>query len=235
MIEVGSLNVLEAPKGMTFTSRFVDELPQDALGLEHSKRPRQVESACYSRVEPSKTLAPRCIAFSNDLSKELGFSFVLSPDEDKQDLRVCERVLSGNALFDGMQPYAMCYGGHQFGNWAGQLGDGRAINLGEIEARSSEANSGEPMTWQLQLKGAGRTPYSRHADGLAVLRSSIREYLCSESMHYLGIPTTRALSLCLTGDSVERDMFYDGRPQICLLYTSPSPRDRQKSRMPSSA
>lgn len=235
MKEADKLEVLEAPSGVTFVSRFVDELPQDPLGLEHSKRPRQVESACYSRVEPSKTLAPRCIAFSNDLSEDIGLSSVLLLSSDHQEPSVLERVLSGNALFDGMQPYSMCYGGHQFGNWAGQLGDGRAINLGEIEAQPSESKSGEPNSntsksnkpnldepksdepgriWQLQLKGAGRTPYSRHADGLAVLRSSVREFLCSESMYYLGIPTTRALSLCLTGDSVERDMFYDGRPQM---------------------
>jgi len=108
-----------------------------------------------------------------------------------------------------MQPFAMCYGGHQFGHWAGQLGDGRAINLGEVQTK----NYGLQM---LQLKGAGRTPYSRTADGLAVLRSSIREFLCSEAMYHLGIPTTRALSLCLTGEQVTRDMFYDGHPKAEL-------------------
>lgn len=98
-----------------------------------------------------------------------------------------------------------CYGGHQFGNWAGQLGDGRAINLGEVEDIHGELQ-------MLQLKGAGETPYSRSADGLAVLRSSVREFLCSEAMFHLGIPTTRALSLVTTGEGVMRDMFYDGRP-----------------------
>ena len=96
----------------------------------------------------------------------------------------------------------MCYGGHQFGNWAGQLGDGRAINLFEVEHNNKN--------WVLQLKGAGETPYSRTADGLAVLRSSIREYLCSEAMFHLGVPTTRALSLALSGDQVLRDVMYDG-------------------------
>lgn len=117
-------------------------------------------------------------------------------------------VFAGNGLLPGMKPYAACYGGHQFGNWAGQLGDGRAISLGETVNASNER-------WELQLKGAGRTPYSRHADGRAVLRSSIREFLCSEAMHHLGIPTTRALSLVATGDSVIRDMFYNGnaRPE----------------------
>jgi uncharacterized protein YdiU (UPF0061 family) len=99
-------------------------------------------------------------------------------------------------------PYAQCYGGHQFGVWAGQLGDGRAITLGEVLNNQGER-------WELQLKGAGKTPYSRTADGLAVLRSSVREFLCSEAMHHLGIPTTRALCLVTTGQGVLRDMFYE--------------------------
>jgi len=115
-------------------------------------------------------------------------------------------AFSGHTLLPGMDPFAMCYGGHQFGHWAGQLGDGRAINLGEVLNRRGER-------WMLQLKGAGPTPYSRHADGFAVLRSSVREFLCSEAMHHLGVPTTRALSLVATGDLVVRDMFYDGRPR----------------------
>ena len=103
-------------------------------------------------------------------------------------------VMSGNDVFDGMNTYAHCYGGHQFGNWAGQLGDGRAIALGEIEHNDK--------FWELQLKGAGPTPYSRRGDGRAVLRSSIREFLCSEAMVGLGIPTTRVLSLVGTGDRI---------------------------------
>jgi len=122
-------------------------------------------------------------------------------------------VLAGNAVVPGSLPYATVYGGHQFGHGAGQLGDGRAINLGEIG------------TYTLQLKGAGRTPFSRHADGRAVLRSSIREFLCSEAMHHLGIPSTRALSLIGTDSSVERDMFYDGHPEQepCALVCRVSP------------
>src|SRR4051812_20124068 len=113
-------------------------------------------------------------------------------------------VFAGNTMLDGMEPYAANYGGHQFGQWAGQLGDGRAISLGEILTPAGQR-------WELQLKGAGKTPYSRTADGRAVLRSSIREFLCSEAMHHLGVPTTRALSLVATGEPVMRDMFYDGR------------------------
>jgi uncharacterized protein YdiU (UPF0061 family) len=104
-----------------------------------------------------------------------------------------------------MQPYAARYGGHQFGHWAGQLGDGRAITLTEVIATDG-------IRQELQLKGAGRTPYSRTADGRAVLRSSLREFLCSETMYHLGVPTTRALSLVGTGEAVIRDMFYDGNP-----------------------
>lgn len=107
--------------------------------------------------------------------------------------------------FNGFESYAMCYGGHQFGNWAGQLGDGRAINIAELSINY------KPYTFQ--LKGSGPTPYSRTADGLAVLRSSIREYLCSEAMQHLGVPTTRALSLIKTGDLVPRDMLYNGNVQ----------------------
>ena len=110
----------------------------------------------------------------------------------------------GGAPVPGMQPYAQRYGGHQFGNWAGQLGDGRAITLGEVET--------EHGFLELQLKGAGLTPYSRTADGKAVLRSSVREFLCSEAMHHLGVPTTRALSLVTTGEAVVRDILYNGNP-----------------------
>ncbi|HKA40902.1 MAG TPA: YdiU family protein, partial [Burkholderiales bacterium] len=115
-------------------------------------------------------------------------------------------VLGGNRVLPGMEPYAARYGGHQFGQWAGQLGDGRAITLAEVVGPDGSRN-------ELQLKGAGKTPYSRTADGRAVLRSSVREFMCSEAMHCLGVPTTRALSLVATGETVVRDMFYDGHPQ----------------------
>ncbi|MGH8707648.1 MAG: protein adenylyltransferase SelO [Burkholderiales bacterium] len=121
-------------------------------------------------------------------------------------LRAAIEALAGNRVFPGMQPYSARYGGHQFGAWARQLGDGRAITLGEIVARDGSRQ-------ELQLKGAGLTPYSRTADGRAVLRSSLREFLCSEAMHFLGVPTTRALSLAGTGEQVMRDMFYDGNPE----------------------
>ncbi|PKM13059.1 MAG: YdiU family protein [Gammaproteobacteria bacterium HGW-Gammaproteobacteria-3] len=180
-----------------FDNRFVRELPADP---ESDKHPRQVLGACYSRVQPAHVARPQCVAYSKDMAARLD----LPPYVCESDYFT--RIFSGNRLAAGMEPYATCYGGHQFGQWAGQLGDGRVINLGEVINRKGER-------WTLQLKGAGPTPYSRRADGLAVLRSSVREFLCSEAMHHLGIPTTRALSLILTGEKVLRDMFYDGNPQ----------------------
>ena len=128
--------------------------------------------------------------WSNETANELGLELA-EPE-----------ILGGNELVEGMDTYAQRYGGHQFGSWAGQLGDGRAITLGEVETGNG--------LLELQLKGSGRTPYSRFADGRAVLRSSIREFLCSEAMHHLGVPTTRALSLVTTGEKVVRDVMYDG-------------------------
>lgn len=182
---------------LAFDNRFVRELPADPEG---ANRRRQVTGACYSKVRPVKAIAPQLIAYSREVAELLGLS------EKTCESGEFARMFAGSELLPGMTPYATCYGGHQFGNWAGQLGDGRAINLGEIVNGRSER-------WALQLKGAGPTPYSRTADGLAVLRSSVREFLCSEAMFHLGVPTTRALSLVLTGQQVERDMFYDGHPK----------------------
>ena len=182
---------------LIFDNRFARELPADP---ETINRRRQVTGSCYSRVNPARVAAPRLVAYSKEAAALLDLS------AETCESREFTQVFSGNDLLAGMDPYATCYGGHQFGNWAGQLGDGRAINLGEIINQRSER-------WALQLKGAGPTPYSRSADGLAVLRSSVREFLCSEAMFHLGVPTTRALSLISTGESVERDMFYDGHPR----------------------
>jgi len=195
---------------LNFDNRFTRCLPGDP---EPDNNRRQVLAACYSRVFPTPVKAPQPAAFSREAARLLGL--------DDGDCRCADfaRVFSGNKILPGMDPFAMCYGGHQFGNWAGQLGDGRAINLGETVPPSGDR-------WMIQLKGAGPTPYSRTADGLAVLRSSTREFLCSEAMFHLGVPTTRALSLILTGEAVERDMFYDGRPKeepgavVCRLAPS---------------
>jgi uncharacterized protein YdiU (UPF0061 family) len=183
---------------LTFDNRFVAELPGDA---GDATQPRQVSGAAWSHATPTPVKAPRVLAHSREVARMLGFS------EDDVRAPWFAEVFAGNRVLPGMQPYAACYGGHQFGNWAGQLGDGRAISLAEVITPSGARQ-------ELQLKGAGKTPYSRRADGRAVLRSSIREFLCSEAMHHLGVPTTRALSLVGTGDEVERDMLYDGHPRM---------------------
>lgn len=182
---------------LAFDNRFNKSLPADP---EQENFRRRVEGACYSRVKPKRMPAPKLLAYSKEVAALLDLSEAQCQSED------FKKIFSGNLLLEGMDPFAMCYGGHQFGNWAGQLGDGRAINLGEVLNSKGEH-------WAVQLKGSGETPYSRSADGLAVLRSSIREFLCSEAMFHLGVPTTRALSLISTGEMVVRDMFYDGRPK----------------------
>lgn len=181
-----------------FDNRFVRELPGDS---DQRNIPRQVHGAAWSFVSPTPVPAPKVIASSKAVLK----LFDLAP-QDAQTPQFAN-VFGGNEVLPGMQPYAACYGGHQFGTWAGQLGDGRAIVLGEYLNQNKQR-------WELQLKGAGPTPYSRSADGRAVLRSSLREYLCSEAMHALGVPTTRALSLVLTGEPVLRDMLYDGNARL---------------------
>ena len=134
-------------------------------------------------TEPTPLPAAHWVGTNESLRADLGLPSDVWLDQDVL------AMLSGNRLPDSAVPYASVYSGHQFGQWAGQLGDGRALNLGALNA---------PTGWQeIQLKGAGPTPYSRRGDGRAVLRSSIREFLASEAMHGLGIPTTRAL--CVTG------------------------------------
>ena len=272
---------------LNIDDRFNQQLPADPV---HENTRRQVSGAAFSYATPRVPSEPRVLHVAPDVAEMIG----LSVDDTQSD--TFRSVFSGAEVLPSTKPYAMCYGGHQFGNWAGQLGDGRAINLVEVEH--------EAKRWTLQLKGAGETPYSRTADGLAVLRSSLREHLCSEAMHHLGVPTSRSLCLLATGDQVLRDVMYDGNPamepgavvcrvapsfirfgsfeilasrgdidllrqladytianfypeakagtkdgyldffqsvcqrtlpMICLLYTSPSPRDLSTSRMPSSA
>jgi uncharacterized protein YdiU (UPF0061 family) len=173
---------------------FNKELPADPI-MENTRR--QVRNACFSYVTPRVPSKPSLVHFSPEMVVAIGLKESPNSDEFLE-------TFSGAKVMTNTNPYAMCYGGHQFGHWAGQLGDGRAINLAEVAHNNKR--------WVLQLKGAGETPYSRTADGLAVLRSSIREYLCSEAMFHLGVPTTRALSLVLTGDKVLRDIMYDGNP-----------------------
>lgn len=186
-----------SPSIPRFDNRLIQALPGDTGAGLHR---RDIRGVAWSPVLPTPVAAPVLLAHWPEVATLLGLPATLVSSE------AFAEVFGGNALLDGMQPWAANYGGHQFGHWADQLGDGRAISLGELVAPDG-------AHWELQLKGAGPTPYSRGADGRAVLRSSIREFLCSEAMHHLGVPTTRALSLVGTGEEVVRDILYDGNPQ----------------------
>ncbi len=182
---------------LQFDNAFIRELPGDRSGQPHS---RQTPGLCWAHVSPTPVAAPRLLLHAAEVAD------LLDLDTTSVQSEAFVQAFSGNRLLPGMDSYATCYGGHQFGQWAGQLGDGRAIGLGEVVNQRGER-------WELQLKGAGPTPYSRRADGRAVLRSSLREFLCSEAMYHLGVPTTRALCLIGSGESVRRDMLYDGHPR----------------------
>lgn len=160
-------------------------------------QPRQITHSHFVVVYPEKVSKPYYVIASSNCAEVLG----LNPSEFRSKLFI--NVLSGNEVVNGLDvPYATVYGCHCYGNWFGQLGDGRAMSLGEV------ANALEPScTFEVQLKGCGRTPFSRGFDGRAVLRSCLREFLVSEAMHHLGVPTTRALSVIGTGDLVRRPWY----------------------------
>ncbi|MEJ8756912.1 YdiU family protein [Pontibacter sp. H259] len=199
---------MESLRSKNYKRDFVTTFPGDESG---NLTPRQTPGVLYSKAIPTPVEKVTLLAWSDELAAELGMQ---KPTEQQE-----VDILGGNLVTDTMYPYAACYAGHQFGSWAGQLGDGRAITLGEWETIAGK-------TFELQLKGAGPTAYSRRADGRAVLRSSVREYLMSEAMHYLGVPTTRALSLVTTGEPVLRDMFYNGNaayePGAIVMRVAPS-------------
>jgi len=178
---------------LNIQNKFTEKLPADSITENYV---RQVAGACFSYVTPDKPKNPKVIHVAEEVLQLIGLEPKEAASEDFLS------VFSGTSIYPETKPFAMAYAGHQFGNWAGQLGDGRAINLFEIEHNN--------QSWMLQLKGAGKTPYSRRGDGFAVLRSSIREHLCSEAMFHLGVPTTRSLCLLTTGDSVLRDVLYNG-------------------------
>jgi len=187
----------DVPLRPHFSRDFFAPLPQ---GSGPAVPSRQTPGVFSIETHPSPVRAPELLIASPEVATLLGL-----PDPTHHGPEYAA-LFSGNQLPEGTSPYATRYGGHQFGHWAGQLGDGRAISLGELRGPDG-------ILREVQLKGAGPTPYSRRADGRAVLRSSLREFLCSEAMHSLGIPTTRALCCVTTGESVIRDMFYDGNPE----------------------
>ena len=179
-----------SPTAPSTTSLPLAPTPLD-LGLAWAHRFAGLGPAFHTALMPTPLPAPHLVALSEPLARELG----LAPET----LRSAEAVeaFTGNRPMAGSRPLASVYSGHQFGVWAGQLGDGRAILLGEAETAAGPR--------EFQLKGSGRTPYSRMGDGRAVLRSSIREFLASEAMHALGIPTTRALMVTGSPQPVRRE------------------------------
>jgi uncharacterized protein YdiU (UPF0061 family) len=191
--------------------------------LEHTyfESFKEQEDAHFSPMMASRLLDPVVVSSNKLLAGELGI------DPDNLDSPEMLELMSGNFMTANIKPIALVYSGHQFGVWAGQLGDGRAMTLGELPVAKSalgEDELGETEVphselWDIQLKGAGPTPYSRFADGRAVLRSSIREYLCSEAMHGLGIATTRALSLVDSKTQVYREEVESGAT-VCRVARS---------------
>ncbi len=157
----------------------------------------QLPKQFYSKIEPEKTNKPKKVLINNSLCNELNIDYNYLDTEEGIN------ILSGNLIHKDSDPLAMVYAGHQFGNWVPQLGDGRAHLLGEVLDR-------EGNKYDLQLKGSGRTPYSRGGDGKAWLGPVIREYVVSEYMNNINIPTTRSLSAVLTGDNVYREETYPG-------------------------
>lgn len=151
----------------------------------------------FQRQSPQRVAAPKLIRMNRPLAETLGLAPDARSDEEWAS------VFAGNTLLPGMEPLAMAYAGHQFGNFVPQLGDGRALLMGEVVDRKG-------IRRDLQLKGSGRTSYSRGGDGRAALGPVLREYIVSEAMHALGVPTTRALAAVTTGESVMRDRVLPG-------------------------
>src|SRR5712675_2347471 len=151
----------------------------------------------FARLAPTPVPAPRLIRLNDDLARHLGI------DPDRLAAPDGVEMLAGNRLPEGAEPLAMAYAGHQFGNWVPQLGDGRAVLLGEVHDRDG-------VRRDIQLKGSGPTPFSRRGDGRAALGPVLREYIVSEAMAVLGIPTTRSLAAVMTGENVMRETLLPG-------------------------
>ena len=151
----------------------------------------------YARLVPTPVAAPRLVKVNENLARDLG----LDPSALASEQGV--EILAGNRIAEGSEPLSIAYAGHQFGSFVPQLGDGRAILLGEVMGRDG-------MRYDIQLKGSGRTPFSRGGDGRAALGPVLREYIVSEAMAALGVPTTRALAAVTTGEHVLRETALPG-------------------------
>ena len=205
----------DLPKSSVFTSRLPADkaFPTPAASAAASLNklgPRMVKEALYTFVRPTScTKTPELLAVSPAAFRDLGLTLSEAQNPEFVHLVAGNGTYEDGADENGIYPWAQCYGGWQFGQWAGQLGDGRAISLFE----GTNPETGE--RYEVQLKGAGQTPYSRFADGRAVLRSSIREFVVSEYLNSIGIPSTRALALTLLpGEQVARE-----RMEPCAIVT----------------
>lgn len=213
-------SLADLKKSWTFTSSLPPDPKFPTPAISHKTprddiEPRQVRGALFTWVRPEEAKEPEVLAVSPAAMHDLG---IKEGEEKTEEFR---QLVAGNRLLDwdeekgeGGYPWAMCYGGWQFGSWAGQLGDGRAISLFET------TNPSTGIRYELQLKGAGITPYSRFADGKAVLRSSIREFIVSEALNALRIPTTRALSLILLPHSQVRRETIEPGAIVCRFAQS---------------
>lgn len=183
-----------------------EEVMQTLETLTFDNSYARLPEAFYARVSPTALERPFLVSFDPDAAVLID----LDPNEGKRQEFVA--TLNGERPFPGADPVAMAYAGHQFGRYVPQLGDGRALLLGEV-------TNGRGERWDLHLKGAGQTPFSRDDDGRAVLRSTVREYLCSEAMHGLGIPTTRALCVIGSEEPVFRESVETGALLLRLAPT----------------
>ena len=196
-IHAEGVSLKDLPKSNIFTSNLPADgrFPTPIKSHEASRRelgPRMVKGALYTYVRPEEVREPELLAVSHQAMKDIGLREGEEKTEEFKQLVAGNKIMWDPETQTGIYPWSQCYGGWQFGSWAGQLGDGRAISLFE------SINPATKIRYEIQLKGAGKTPYSRFADGKAVLRSSIREFVVSEALNALRIPTTRALSLTLT-------------------------------------
>ena len=171
----------------------------DAALFQFANSYAQLPERFYAKLPPTPVAGPRLVRLNEPLARHLGL------DPERLGSPEGIEMLAGNRVPEGAEPLAMAYAGFQFGNWVPQLGDGRAILLGELIDRDG-------VRRDIQLKGAGRTPFSRMGDGRAVLGPVLREYLVSEAMAALGIPTTRSLAALLTGEQIMRELIAVYRP-----------------------
>jgi serine/tyrosine/threonine adenylyltransferase len=185
------------PGRLTHSRQQTNGMTQQAIRFAFDNSYRRLPDRFHARIQPTQVTAPRLIKLNAALFEELGL------DPSAAEPEVAALLFAGNVVPEGCAPIAMAYAGHQFGNFVPQLGDGRAILLGEVLDRSGQRRD-------IQLKGSGQTPFSRSGDGRAALGPVLREYILAEAMHALGIPTTRALAAVATGDPVYRETILPG-------------------------